>query len=466
VRSQQEAVVLDLVSAGVISLWLQGADCTPQLDVVRFWPTPEVPWSSVEGAVDGATDRLVQPYLRSLAGQGVEIQAQGLWLQTGSQFLLAHQGSQRFPAASLTKVATSWAALQTWGVAHRFETVVLATGPIQDGVLQGDLVVLGGGDPALVAEAAIALGNQLHQLGLRQVTGGLAIAGDFWLDFQADPQKSGEAFKKLINAKAWSGETEAIFQSLPVGTPRPQVAIAGPVAVVSPQAIGADLPVLLRYPSLPVVRLLKLMNTHSSNFLAEALATRLGGPGAIVAAATQAGVPPEEIQLKNGSGLGPENQLSARAVCTLFAAIQHYLYPLNFTVADIFPVAGTDQGTLEDRTLPRTAVVKTGSLRDVSALAGVLPTRDRGWVWFTILNRGGDIQSLRRQQDRFLQTLVQQWGKANPATVIAAKASRGQPEKHNRPIMPWNGGPTAGNDGAETRDRLIEAAVDLNSRQQ
>jgi D-alanyl-D-alanine carboxypeptidase/D-alanyl-D-alanine-endopeptidase (penicillin-binding protein 4) len=43
----------------------------------------------------------------------------------------------------------------------------------------------------------------------------------------------------------------------------------------------------------------------------------------------------------------------------------------------------------------------------VSALAGVVPTRDRGLVWFAIINRGPQIGAFRQQQDKFLQRIVQ-----------------------------------------------------------
>jgi D-alanyl-D-alanine carboxypeptidase/D-alanyl-D-alanine-endopeptidase (penicillin-binding protein 4) len=41
----------------------------------------------------------------------------------------------------LTKIATSLAALKTWGPSYQFETLISATGPVQNGVLQGDLVI-------------------------------------------------------------------------------------------------------------------------------------------------------------------------------------------------------------------------------------------------------------------------------------------------------------------------------------
>jgi D-alanyl-D-alanine carboxypeptidase/D-alanyl-D-alanine-endopeptidase (penicillin-binding protein 4) len=55
--------------------------------------------------------------------------------------------------------------------------------------------------------------------------------------------------------------------------------------------------------------------------------------------------------------------------------------------------------------MPKATVMKTGTLNNVSALAGVVPTRDRGLVWFTIINRGSNISAFRAAQDRLLQNL-------------------------------------------------------------
>jgi D-alanyl-D-alanine carboxypeptidase/D-alanyl-D-alanine-endopeptidase (penicillin-binding protein 4) len=47
-----------------------------------------------------------------------------------------------------------------------------------------------------------------------------------------------------------------------------------------------------------------------------------------------------------------------------------------------------------------------------------MPTRDRGLVWFAIINRGTNVWSLRTEQDQLLQRVVQQL--QVPASVPAA----------------------------------------------
>ncbi|MEM6453411.1 MAG: D-alanyl-D-alanine carboxypeptidase, partial [Cyanobacteria bacterium P01_D01_bin.105] len=178
---------------------------------------------------------------------------------------------------------------------------------------------------------------------------------------------------------------------------------------------------LINHQSLPLVAILKAMNIYSNNPMADQMTNKLGGPSAvmsIVQEVTQ--IPTEEIALINGSGLGEENQLSPRAAVSLFQAI-HYLlrasgstdFNVSYTISDIFPVTGADGGTVRNRSLPGNTVVKTGSLAVVSALAGALPTKNRGVVWFSLLNYGSGLEALRSRQDQVISALERQWGKAD-----------------------------------------------------
>ncbi|MBW4579230.1 MAG: D-alanyl-D-alanine carboxypeptidase [Tildeniella nuda ZEHNDER 1965/U140] len=445
--------MLELFSSGLVSLWLNMAGVSrPAASsgnaISALWQ--DTPWMILPGTPDTATQTTLQKYLDDLTRKGLATNLQGVWLQSGVQFLASNQGTTPLPAASLTKVATSLAALEAWGPDYQFETLVSATGPIQNGVLDGDLVVQGGGDPLLVWEEAIAVGNELNRLGVTKVAGNLVLTGNFLMNFETQPEKAGALLKQALNANSWSGEVADQYQKLPTGTPRPQVAIAGDVQVVR---YGADLLpkqiLLLRHRSLPLSHILKLMNIYSNNVIAESLANSLGG-AAVVAqqAAIAADVPQDEIRLKNGSGLGTENQISPRAVCAMFATMQRYLQFRNRTIADLFPISGVDGGTIDYRKIPQDAVVKTGTLNDVSALAGVLPTRDRGFVWFVMINRGTDLDDLRDRQDQLLQALVKQWGSV--ATRPLALSPNGTQSTANRL-------------GAGDRTDAVRSAVDINT---
>ncbi|BAZ29407.1 peptidase S13, D-Ala-D-Ala carboxypeptidase C [Cylindrospermum sp. NIES-4074] len=404
--------MLELLGSGLVSLWLEmaGVQIKP-LDALDA-----LAWQSSPGLVlapdpNPAGPTTVQEYLKALITSKLVAQnlltSQGIWMQSGPMLMANHQGTTPLPAASLTKVATSLAAFKTWGPDHQFETVVSATGPIVNGVLQGDLVITGGGDPMFVWEEAIALGNSLNKIGIKQVKGNLVIAGSFAMNFQRHPLLAGQLLKQSLNYATWTRPATYTYSIMPKGTPKPQVVITGTVKLAAQPNPQQTL--LLRHRSLPLKQLIKEMNVFSNNDMAEMLAESVGGSTVVQStAANLARVPQSEIQLINGSGLGPENRISPRAVCAMFMALQREAVAHQLTLADLFPMSGFDhRGTMHARHLPAATVIKTGTLRDVSALAGVMPTRDRGLVWFAVLNRGPNVSGFRTGQDQLLQHLVQ-----------------------------------------------------------
>ena len=73
------------------------------------------------------------------------------------------------PASNL-KIYTSACALDTFGPDHRFQTIVRANGPIENGVLRGDLKLIGGGDAMLTSKDLRKLAKQVvDELGVRQI---------------------------------------------------------------------------------------------------------------------------------------------------------------------------------------------------------------------------------------------------------------------------------------------------------
>jgi D-alanyl-D-alanine carboxypeptidase/D-alanyl-D-alanine-endopeptidase (penicillin-binding protein 4) len=281
---------------------------------------------------------------------------------------------------------------------------------VQDGVLRGDLIVQGSGDPFFVTEDALALRRSLQQLGLRRVTGKLMISGNFFMNFTTNPALAGKLLKQAFSPPLQRVGRKRHRMVAPEGQ---GLTIAGPIEVVSfcpPTQVS-----LVRHHSLPLFKILKRMNVYSNNAMAEMFTAALGGlPRMVQQASYAAGVLAEDLHLINGSGLGLENQLSARTVCALFSAIHRLVTPARLTVADVFPVAGIDRGTIRRRHLPVYAVVKTGTLRHVAALAGVILTRTHGPVWFALLNQGSNLWGFRTQQDALLQYLIAHWGAAAP----------------------------------------------------
>lgn len=103
-------------------------------------------------------------------------------LDTG-QVIDSAEADLGFVPASVAKLPTAAFALHALGPDHRFQTRLLATGPIQNGRLKGDLVLQGGGDPELDTDALLPLVQQLAATGLR------SIEGRFLADGSALPQQ-------------------------------------------------------------------------------------------------------------------------------------------------------------------------------------------------------------------------------------------------------------------------------------
>ena len=79
-------------------------------------------------------------------------------------------------------------------------------------------------------------------------------------------------------------------------------------------------------------------------------------------------------------------------------------------------MAGRDKGTVEYRQLPKATLIKTGTLWNVSALVGVVPTRKFDTVCFAIVNNStvDHVWGFREQQDQFVQALNRTLGTPTP----------------------------------------------------
>ena len=358
---------------------------------------------------DFNTEKLAQNYLQSLARQGINPDQQGIWVQSDWTELANNQGTVAIPAASLTKIATTLTALGHWGADHQFTTKIYATGRIKDGIIEGDLIIEGSGDPFFVWEESIALGNALNQLGIRQVKGNLLVTDKFYMNYQDDAQVAGKLLKEGLDHTLWEEEVTQQYLHLTPGTLQSQLAISGEIKLSNQIPPASKL--LLRHQSLPLTEILKQMNIYSNNQMAQMLADLAGGAKEVERYASEtAHFPQAEIQLINGSGLGEENRISPRAICQMLIAIDSLLAKHSLSATDLFPTVGRDLvGTVKERGIPTGTTVKTGTLDHVSALAGIIPTSDRGQVYFAIINHDSQVEYLRQQQDQFLNGLDQNW---------------------------------------------------------
>lgn len=94
-------------------------------------------------------------------------------LETG-KVLYDHNGERALNPASNVKLVTTAAALSLLGPEHRYPTSLAAT-EVKDGVIQGDLYLVGGGDPMFTTGDLYELANQLHARGIERIKGGIVV---------------------------------------------------------------------------------------------------------------------------------------------------------------------------------------------------------------------------------------------------------------------------------------------------
>ena len=415
----------------------------------------------------------------------VPASALGLWVQAldEDQPRLQWQAGLTLNPASLVKLITTFAALDQVGPAWRWATPVWLNGRLsEDGVLDGDLVIKGMGDPRLTQERLWLLLRRLQQqYGLREIRGHIVIdrsafaptetlPGDFdgeaWrpanvqadalllnqktlsYSFRPDPQRRlawvtaepalGLAAPASVPLSAgtcddwrgslkleWiEGQRPRFAGSYPAACPEQQWTLADPepasynarLLASSWRELGGRLqgavlegrapagPPTLLLDSPPLAELLRDINKSSNNVMAQHLLLSLargpeGGSGGPVSAAAAAewlrlwlqrrvgDEPP--MRLINGSGLARETRLSAQQLALLLR--QAFESPRMPEFVASLPLAGVD-GTLSRQparfgaALGR-AHLKTGSLRDVVALAGyVQSVSNKRYVLVAIIN--------------------------------------------------------------------------------
>lgn len=121
--------------------------------------------------------------------------------------LLSHRATSPMNPASVMKLVTSVAALDLLGPAYTWQTQVLVDpagkdGSVKDGVLNGNLIIKGGGDPKLVVERLWMLLTRVRGLGIT------TINGDIVLD-------SSNFDVPIVSAAAFDGEPMRPYNASP-----------------------------------------------------------------------------------------------------------------------------------------------------------------------------------------------------------------------------------------------------------
>jgi serine-type D-Ala-D-Ala carboxypeptidase/endopeptidase (penicillin-binding protein 4) len=355
--------------------------------------------------------------------------ASGLWAYdtvTGRQLASWHAGRPRTPA-SVQKLLTSATALDRAGADARVQTAAVTTGTLVDGVLNGDLYILGRGDPSLGYAELGRLARAVKAAGVETING--RVYGD---ESYFDSRRGGPA--SGYGTSVWVGPLSALSfnegrmrpygHGFQVNPPRfvaarfaAKLDSAGVTVGVGPGAgvAPAEAQVVASVWSSPLAALVRHMNTASDNYFAEILIKALGagyGSGGttsrgaeVVRAFGQAHGFGSRVV--DGSGLSRTNAVSPSAVGRLLLEAPNR--PWFGAFYRSLPLAGVS-GTLKKRMRGTAAAgrcrAKTGTLIGVSALAGYCRSRSGHRIAFAILMNRVRIWTAHRAQDRIAATLA------------------------------------------------------------
>ena len=417
-ESDRSAAAEPAVAAGAAP----GGPATPVLSARR------VPELLVRPQAARRLAAKLQPLVASAPAQTCLVVADG------PTTLFAAQPDVPMPAASNQKLVTALTALDVLGPDATFTTRLAATAAPAAGVVDGDLWMIGGGDPVIDSDtyqSTLKYGKTPHTrlediadrvvaAGITSITG--SIKGD---ESRFDSVRTIPTWPSRYLAQNQVGPLSALSvndaRTYPVvpgtssGTPQPaadppayaadalrQLLIARGVAVSGPAASGTapeGLTTIADVASLPLRDIVKEMLTFSDNNTAELLLKGVG-VAASKQGTTEAGLKEarrvladakvglDGVVLLDGSGLDTGNRLTCRVLDDVLGAAGP-----SGPIADGLAVADGPDGTLRDRytNSPAAGAVraKTGTLKAVTALSGWVTTTSGAAIRFsTIVNTG------------------------------------------------------------------------------
>jgi len=324
----------------------------------------------------------------------------GLWDLDSGKLLEGHQPDLALVPASTTKVVSTYALLKTWKPDFELETEVW--GDLKGGVVQGDLVFKGAGDPFLTSERLWLLAGQLKAKGVTRVQGRIRLDQSAF-----DAQRFGNGWENTslsttppvlplsVNFNREGGRIVPDPERLATEVIRTVLQEAG-IPVADGAAPEGEPRKLLGFPSLPLRDLVNDINKYSNNFMIEMLVKRFGSgswPQGIRQIQTfyagVLGLGPEAITLTDGSGLSKDNRLSARTLAIILRAAWHDFEVGPEMIASLKVIGGEPWKLhIKDPNLARRVRVKTGHLDSVTSACGILQTPDGTLRVFAVILNG------------------------------------------------------------------------------
>lgn len=374
---------------------------------------------------------------------------------------VAFDADRRLVPASITKWVTAAAAAETLSLDHRFETVVGATGFTEGTVLNGDLVVTGGGDPSLGDPDPRAVVAQIvgivREGGVDRITGSVVVddsgfsgpllgPGWMWDDlgsaYSAPYGAVNIGHNLAVDGLACSAQdgpgSPLVDPALCLATAVHDGLVASGIPVEGGVVIRAapEAATLAVLASAPLRDLVRKMLVESDNLYAECILRALDrvGPGEdrvardrVMAVLAAAGVE-DGVKLVDGSGLSRYSLVSAEAMVRVTTWVQ--TRPWGPELIALLPIAGRE-GTLQGRMVGTPAEgrvrAKTGSMTGVRNIVGFVRNTTGEELVFAVMLNGLMVPPSEAiaVQDRVVALLAVSKKRRVPRRALAAPGASG-----------------------------------------
>lgn len=339
--------------------------------------------------------------------------ARDLSAQSGTELIAVREDRPRIPA-SVDKLFVTATALLRFGPTGRLTTRAVTGAEIeQDGTLNGNVWLVGGGDPALDEGDLRQLAAAVRGAGVRRVTGDVLgddtafdrLRGGPRTGYAPDHDLGGRLGALVMSHGSQPDPATYVARRFRSHLREANVTVAG-VAATGKAPDGA--PELGTVGSAPIGDLVRQINVPSDNYAADMLlkalgsvygdgGTTTGGAAVVRNTLDDFGVRPRVV---DGSGLSRANRTSPRQVVRLLERMEGQ--DTSVTWRSSLAVPGRT-GTVRRRmrgTAAGRCRVKTGTIRGVSNLAGVCATAGGQTVGFAWLMAGVNVSRAQRIQDR------------------------------------------------------------------
>lgn len=366
--------------------------------------------------------------------------------ETGPVEVLSYKATIPRRPASTMKVITAASALINLGPEFRFETrLYAATTSVQTGsTLRGPVYLKGFGDPTLATPIYARrylggvrgnigkLARPVRDLGITRIEGPLVVDETFFdrsrrvASWPARYTAECQPLTAMSVNQSWLGNEHRRYVKSPPRAAGNQlrfamqaVGVTHAGSVVAGRAPAEDNGRLIATTRSPQLRVIsRLMLPDSDNFIAEMLTKNVGaytrragttvaGTEAAAATLSAIGVLQPGDRFVDGSGLDPQNQVTARTLVSLLsAAVADPAWGAPLIAA--LPQGG--QGTLKRRLrgsdVRDRVWAKTGYISRTSTLTGIVESPSGTRYAFAFLMNQGSISAARQTQDRLVTLLA------------------------------------------------------------